>query len=87
MRAVEDRDLTVVEAAVHLGMSPTSFAELLDRGVLPMSPGRRIALSALEAHRDERFAVRQQLAQQARARRRPSYGPDADTADVVIVEP
>jgi hypothetical protein len=84
---VEDRDLTIVEAAVHLGMSPTSFAELLDRGVLPMSPGRRISLSALEAHRNERFEVRQQLAQSARERRRPSYGPESDTADVVIVNP
>lgn len=84
---MEDRDLTVVEAAVHLGMSPASFAELLDRGVLPMSPGRRISLSALEAHRNERFAVRQELAQQARERRRRSYGPESSTADVVIVEP
>jgi len=83
-------DLHQLEAAVHLGMSPTAFAQLLDRGVLPSHLGhdgrhRRVTLRDLEAHRDARFALRQDLAQQARERRRPSYGPESDTADVVIV--
>jgi excisionase family DNA binding protein len=83
-------DLHQAEAAVHLGMSPTAFAKLLDRGVLPSYLGRdgrhrRVPLAALEAHRDSRFALRQQLSQEARERRRPSGGPVSDTADVVIV--
>lgn len=87
---VDQQDLTVVEAAAHVGMSPRSFAALLDRGVVPSYLGvdgrhRRVTLADLEAHRDERFALRQLLAQQARERRRPSSSPNNDTADVVIV--
>jgi hypothetical protein len=83
-------DLHQLEAAVHLGMSPTAFAELLDRGVVPSRLGedgrhRRVTLAALEAHRDARFALRMQLTAQARALRRPSSDPALDTADVVIV--
>jgi len=86
----DELDLHQVEAAVHLGMSPAAFAQLLDRGVLPSYLGRdgrhrRVTLAALEAHRDARFALRQELSQQARDRRRPGYGPESDTADVVIV--
>ena len=85
-----EQDLDLAEAAVHLGMSPVALAELLDRGTLPSYLGRdgrhrRVALADLEAHRDQRFALRQRLAQQARDRRRPSYGPESTTADVVIV--
>lgn len=85
-----DEDLTLDEAAVLLGMSPTSFAALLDRGVVPSYLGgdgrhRRVALADLEAHRDERFALRQLLTRQARQQRQPSYSPENDTADVVIV--
>ncbi|MCU1589985.1 MAG: hypothetical protein JWP11_1241 [Frankiales bacterium] len=85
-----DLDLHQLEAAVHLGMSPTSFAELLDRGVVPSYLGRdgrhrRVTLAALEAHRADRFALRQDLSQQARAWRRPSRSPESETADVVIV--
>ena len=85
-----DLDLHQVEAAVHLGMSPAAFAQLLDRGVVPSYLGRdgrhrRVTLAALEAHRDARFALRQDLSQQARERRRPSYGPESETADVIIV--
>jgi excisionase family DNA binding protein len=86
---MDDGDLTVDEAAVVVGMSPTSFAALLDRGVVPSYLGRdgrhrRIRRADLEAHRDERFALRQQLAAQARERRQPPYSPDNDTADVII---
>lgn len=85
-----DLDLHQLEAAVHLGMSPAAFAELLDRGVVPSYLGRdgrhrRVTLAALEAHRNARFALRQQLTQQSRERRRPSYGPGTETADVVIL--
>ena len=86
----DEADLDVAQAAVHLGMSPAAFTELLDRGVVPSYLGRdgrhrRVALSDLEAHRAGRFALRQQLSQEARERRRPSYGPESTTADVVII--
>jgi hypothetical protein len=89
-----DLDLHQLEAATHLGMSPTAFAELLDRGTVPSYLGhdgrhRRVTLAALEAHRDARFALRQELTAQARERRRPtagsSYALDVATAAVVIV--
>lgn len=83
-------DLDLAQAAVHLGVSPVALAELLDRGTVPSYLGRdgrhrRVALADLEAHRAERFALRQRLSQQARDRRHPSYGPESTTADVVIV--
>lgn len=86
----EDGDLTVTEAAVQLGMSPAALAELLDRGTLASylaadGRHRRVRKVDLEAHREQRFALRQQLSQQARERRRPTYGPESTTADVVIV--
>lgn len=86
----DEEDLHQQDAAVHLGMSPVAFASLLDRGVLPSYVGadgrhRRVTLAALEAHRESRFALRQELAAQARNRRRGLAGPGADTADVVIV--
>ena len=85
-----DLDLHQREAAVHLGMSPVAFAELLDRGTVPSYLGRdgrhrRVTLAALETHRNARFALRQQLTAQARERRRPSHQPEDETADVVIV--
>lgn len=85
-----DLDLHQLEAAVHLGMSPAAFARLLDRGIVPSYLGRdgrhrRVTLAALEAHRDDRFALRQDLSQQARELRRPSPEPASETADVVIV--
>ena len=87
---MEDDDLTLVEAAAHLGMSPVALAELLDRGTLASylaadGRHRRIRLADLEAHREERFGLRQQLAQQAREQRRPGYGPGSTTANVVII--
>jgi len=88
---VDETDLTLAEAAVVVGMSPTSFAALLDRGVVPSYLGRdgrhrRVTLDAVEAHRDGRFALRQDLAAQARERRRPSSPIQDETADVVIVD-
>lgn len=85
-----DLDLHQREAAVHLGMSPVAFAELLDRGTVPSYLGRdgrhrRVTLADLESHREARFALRQQLAARARERRRPAGGPETETADVVIV--
>ena len=85
-----DVDLHQLDAAVHLGMSPAAFALLLDRGIVPSYLGRdgrhrRVTLADLETHRDERFAFRQELSQQARQQRRPSYVPESETADVVIV--
>lgn len=86
---MDEADLTLGEAAVLAGMSPASFAALLDRGVVPSYLGsdgrhRRIRRDDLETHRDERFALRQLLTAQARERRQPSRSPDNDTADVVI---
>jgi hypothetical protein len=88
----DEDDLDQLEAAVHLGMSPAAFAELLDRGALPSylsrdGRHRRVTLAALEAHREARFALRQQLAAQARERRRPTLGSSYDepSAGVVIV--
>lgn len=87
---MDEDDLTLAEAAALMGMSPTSFAALLDRGVVPSYLGldgrhRRVTLADVEAHRDERFALRQELAAQARERRRPSTPVSEMTADVVIV--
>lgn len=86
----EELDLDVAQAAEHLGMSPAAFTQLLDRGVVPSYLGRdgrhrRIALADLERHRSDRFALRQQLTQEARERRNPAYGPESTTADVIIV--
>lgn len=86
----EDSSLHQFDAAAHLGMSPAALTELLDRGQLPSHLGqdgrhRRVALADLEAHRDERFALRHDLTQQARQQRRPADEPESETADVVIV--
>jgi hypothetical protein len=86
----EEQDLDLLQAAVHLGMSPTALARLLDRGAVASYLGadgrhRRIRLTDLDAHRADRFALRADLTQQARARRHPTYGPESTTADVVIV--
>ncbi|MCA1712367.1 MAG: helix-turn-helix domain-containing protein [Actinobacteria bacterium] len=85
----DERYVDLAEAAAHLGVSPTALAQLLDRGALPWKASadgrsRIVLLSDLEAHRDERFAFRQQLTQQARDQRNPAYGPESTTADVTI---
>jgi excisionase family DNA binding protein len=76
VHAERDRgeDLTIDEAAVELGMSPTAVIRLLESGQLPshLAPGgrsRRIARADLHAHRESRFALRQQLVQEQRALR------------------
>ena len=78
-------DVSIEEAAVELGMSPTAVIRLLESGQLPSHLGpdgrrRRVARADLAAHREERFALRQQLVQQQRAMRwadRDAPGPDA----------
>lgn len=76
----DDRgSLDPLQAAEYLGVSPTVLARLLDNGALPWVNGadvrhRRIRLADLDAHRDERFALRQKLATEARERRYATGG-------------
>jgi excisionase family DNA binding protein len=71
----DDRgSLDLLQAAEYLGVSPTALARLLDNGALPwVNNGdvrhRRVRLADLDAHRDERFALRQKIAAQTRERR------------------
>ena len=74
MSADRGGDLSIEEAAVELGMSPTAVIQLLENGQLPSHLGpdgrrRRIARADLQTHREQRFALRQQLVQEQRARR------------------
>jgi excisionase family DNA binding protein len=67
-------DVSIEQAAVELGMSPTAVIRLLESGQLPSHLGpdgrrRRISREALARHREERFALRQQLVQEQRALR------------------
>ena len=67
-------DLSIEEAAVELGMSPTAVIALLENGQLPSHLGadgrrRRILASDVDKHRDDRFALRQKRVQEERARR------------------
>ena len=67
-------DLSIEQAAVELGMSPTAVIRLLESGQLPSHLGpdgrrRRIRVSDIELHRSERFDLRQQMVQEQRARR------------------
>ena len=55
-------------------MAPTAVIRLLESGQLPSHLGRdgrrrRISRADLDAHREQRFALRQQLVQEQRARR------------------
>ncbi|MGB8652707.1 MAG: helix-turn-helix domain-containing protein [Mycobacteriales bacterium] len=75
-------DVSIEEAAVQLGMSPTAVIRLLESGQLPSHLGpdgrrRRILQTDVDAHRDERFALRQQLVQEQRARRWAEPEPSA----------
>jgi len=59
---------------VQLGMSPTAVIHLLEFGHLPSHLGedgrtRRIMQTDVDAHRESRFALRQQMVQEQRARR------------------
>ena len=67
-------DLSIEEAAVELGMSPTAVIALLENGQLPSHLGpdgrrRRVRAEDVERHREERFALRQKRVQEQRARR------------------
>ena len=67
-------DLTIEQAAVQLGMSPAAVIRLLESGQLashlgPDGRSRRVRTADVEAHRDDRFALRQQMVQEQRARR------------------
>lgn len=64
-------DVSIEEAAVELGMSPAAVITLLESGQLPSHLGpdgrrRRVARSDLQAHREQRFALRQQMVQEQR---------------------
>lgn len=70
----EPQDLSIEQAAVELGMSPTAVIALLESGRLASHLGadgrrRRVLLRDIDAFRDERFALRQQMVQEQRARR------------------
>ncbi|MCW2498891.1 MAG: hypothetical protein JWN87_567 [Frankiales bacterium] len=67
-------DVSIEEASVELGMSPTAVIRLLESGRLPSHLGedgrrRRVLLADLDTHRAARFNLRQQLVQEQRARR------------------
>jgi excisionase family DNA binding protein len=67
-------DLSIDEAAVVLGMSPTAVIQLLESGRLPSHLGadgrrRRVLAIDLEIHREVRFNLRQRRVQEQRARR------------------
>jgi excisionase family DNA binding protein len=69
-----DDSLSIEEAAVELGMSPTAVILLLENGRLPGHVGpdgrrRRILRIDLDVHREVRFNVRQVRVQEERARR------------------
>ena len=82
-------DVSIEEAAVDLGMSPTAVIALLESGKLPSHLGpdgrrRRILRADLARHRDERFNVRQARVQEERARRwaEPTAGNMTDLDDL-----
>ena len=67
-------DLSIEEAAVELGISPTALFALLESGQLPAHLGpdgrrRRIRVEDVAKHREDRFALRQKRVQEQRARR------------------
>ncbi len=67
-------DVSIEEAAVELGMSPTAVIGLLESGRLrahlgPDGRRRRVLVSDLAEHREDRFARRQERVQEQRARR------------------
>jgi excisionase family DNA binding protein len=75
-------DASIEEAAVELGISPTEVIRLLESGQIPSHLGpdgrrQRILVADLEAHREQRFKVRQERVQEQRARRWADQHPDA----------
>jgi excisionase family DNA binding protein len=76
LSTVSIEDVSIEQAAVELGMSPTAVIQLLENGRLASHIGadgrrRRILQSDLETHREVRFDVRQKRVQEERARRWP----------------
>jgi len=74
-------DVSIEEASVELGMSPTAVIHLLESGQLPSHLGpdgrrRRVRLDDVERHREDRFALRQQMVQEKRARRWADTSPE-----------
>ena len=66
-------DVSIEEAAVELGMSPTAVIHLLENGRLPAHLSqdgrrRRILKQDLEIHREVRFNVQQKRVQAQRTR-------------------
>ena len=77
----EPDDCSLEEAAVVLGVSPAVLGRLLQSGQLPghLGPdGRRgrVLRADLDAHRRDRFALRQRMVQEIRARRWVEPDPD-----------
>jgi excisionase family DNA binding protein len=77
-------DVSIEEASVVLGISPTAVIELLENGRLPGHLGpdgrrRRILRADLDTHREVRFNVRQARVQEERARRWADSETPADT--------
>jgi excisionase family DNA binding protein len=67
-------DVSIEEAAVELGMSPSAVIRLLETGQLASHLGpdgrrRRVDRADLAEHRDDRFALRQRMVQEQRALR------------------
>ena len=67
-------DVSIEEAAVELGMSPTAVIRLLESGQLDSHLGpdgrrRRVDRDDLRDHREQRFNLKQQMAQEQRALR------------------
>lgn len=67
-------DVSIEEAAVELGMSPTAVIRLLESGQLDSHLGpdgrrRRIDREDLREHREQRFNLKQQMTQEQRALR------------------
>lgn len=78
-------DLSIEQAAVELGMSPTAVISLLESGQLPSHLGpdgrrRRVLAADVEKYRADRFDLRQKRVQEQRARRwaDPDAVPDLD---------
>ncbi len=79
-----DDDVSIEEASVELGMSPTAVIHLLENGRLPSHLSadgrrRRILKMDLEIHREVRFNVRQKRVQEERARRWAEPEQDLDS--------
>lgn len=70
----EPDDCSLQEAAVALGVSPSVLDRLLQTGQLPAHLGpdgrrARVLRIDLDSHREDRFALRQRMVQEIRARR------------------